>query len=405
MNIVNPCNTPTRKNGGQLNNSDAFYRERVSNPVTLFDSKQIFDKAPLFFDDQEVSGSGTLSSHSTNRASTTLFVANTTAGRRVRQTFQRFNYQPGKSQLIILTGVMGTASTGITKGIGYYDDENGLFFRNNEGTLQVVKRSYVSGSAVDTAIDQSDWNIDTMDGNGPSGINIDLDKTNIFFIDFEWLGVGRVRFGFFVDGVPFYCHEILNANVQTAVYMSTPNLPVRYEIENDGTGAADTLEHICCSVQSEGGQEDLGVLRHADSGAIGSLATGTKYAALGFRLKSTGLDVNAFIESVSLLSDSTNGKAHWELLFNPTVAGTFTYSDQTNSAVQIATGAVANTVSDGVVVDGGYFTDDLPPLIRIPNALRVGAAIDGTRDELVLAVRPITNNITIEASWTWRELL
>jgi len=108
--------------------------------------------------------------------------------------------------------------------------------------------------------------------------------------------------------------------------------------------------------------------------------------------------------NVSLLSSSTNDKAHWELRFNPTVAGTFTYSDQTNSVIQAATGSSSNTVAGGTDIDGGYFSTNQAAITSVPNALRLGSAIDGTLDTIVLCVTPITNNITVEASITWREL-
>jgi hypothetical protein len=222
---------------------DAFGRWRVSNPETIFDSKQLHDNAPLIYDDQEVSGGSTTSSHSTATASTTIGVGATTAGKRVRQSFMRFNYQPGKSQLIFCTGVLDKSGggTGITRGFGYYDDNNGLFLQDKEGVIQFVKRSSTSGSPVDTEVNQSSWNIDTMDGTGASGITLDFSKAQILVIDFEWLGVGRVRMGFVVDGIVYYCHQFNHANSVSTVYMSTPNLPVRYEIDNDGTGAASTL--------------------------------------------------------------------------------------------------------------------------------------------------------------------
>lgn len=383
---------------------DAFARWRVSNPVTLFDSKQIHDSQPLFWDDSEVSGGSTASAHSSDEAATTISVGATTAGKRVRQTFQRFNYQPGKSQLILCTFGEFDTSTGITKEVGYFDDDNGLFLRSEEGAVSVVRRTHVTGSPVDTAVAQSLWNLDKMDGTGDSGITLDFTKTQIFIIDFEWLGVGRVRFGFVVDGIPVYCHELNNANSLAAVYMSSPNLPVRYSIENDGTGAADDFVHICSSVQSEGGQEELGVLRHVDSGSISGLSTGTKYAMIGIRLQSGKLGGNVNLENMSMIVTSGNDKAHWELVFNGTVAGTFTYSDETNSLVQTATGSSSNTVTGGTDMDGGYFTTSLPVSPSVPNALRLGADIAGTVDEIILTCTPITNNITVEASLTWREL-
>lgn len=387
-------------------NLDAFARLRVSGIETVFDSKQLWDNQPLFWDDQETSGGGTSSTYNNNQASTTISVSATTAGKRVRQTFQRFNYQPGKSQLVILTGVLGSQPTDVQASMGFFDDNNGIFVKNTAGITSIVLRTNTSGTPVDDTVLQSNWNLDPMDGTGRSGVTLDVDKTNIFFLDFEWLGVGRVRCGWFIDGVPVYCHEFLNANNKTVVYMSTPNLPLRYEIQAGGTNpTAASLVHICSTVNTEGGTQKTGVLRHIDSGAIGSLSAGTFYALLGIRLKSTHLDLSVLIENISALATSANDKAHWELRFNPTVAGTFTYADQTNSGVQIATGANTNTVTGGIEIDGGYFTDSTPVVFTTPNALRLGSAIDGTRDTIVLCCRPTTNNITVEGSVSWRELL
>jgi|APSaa5957512493_1039668.scaffolds.fasta_scaffold14626_3 hypothetical protein len=385
---------------------DAFARWRVSNPETIFDSKQLWDSAPLFWDDSEVSGGSTTSVHSTDTASTVIGVALNTAGRRVRQTFMRFNYQPGKSQLIFATGTLDKlgGETGITRGWGYYDDDNGIFLKDNEGTVQFVIRSKATGSVVNDPVSQASWNLDTMDGNGASGIDLDFTKSQITIIDLEWLGVGRVRAGFVIAGIPIYVHEFNHSNVLSGVYMSTPNLPMRYEIENDGTGVASTLEHICCSVMSEGGLQKTGILRHFDSGAVSGLSAGTSYAILGIKLKSTHLDASVIIENISALATTQNDQAHWDLILNPTVAGTFTYADATNSALQTATGASTNTITNGIDIDGGYFSTVAPTSITTPNALRLGAKIDNTVDEIVIIVTPITNNITVHASMTIREL-
>ena len=72
---------------------DGFGRWRVSNPQTLFDSKNIFDddglassveNQPLFYDNSETSGSGTSTSYRADEASQRLTVGNTTAGTRDR---------------------------------------------------------------------------------------------------------------------------------------------------------------------------------------------------------------------------------------------------------------------------------------------------------------------------------
>ena len=83
---------------------------------------------------------------------------------------------------------------------------------------------------IDKKIPQSEWNLDTMDGDGPSGYNVDLTKMQMFYIDYSWYGAGFIRFGFRgVDGLVTYCHKIVNNNVNAEAYMRSGNLPARYE--------------------------------------------------------------------------------------------------------------------------------------------------------------------------------
>ena len=164
---------------------DAFYRQRFSEPKTIFDSKQIADKQALIWDDQLTSGSGGASTYNTNQASTTLSVALNTAAVRVRQTFRHFNYQSGKSQLVVMTGIFGTAATGIKRKAGLYNSNNGIFFDQQSDGMGITIRTYTSGSAVDTRVLQTNWNIDKMNGAGASGLTLDFSKTLIWFCDIE----------------------------------------------------------------------------------------------------------------------------------------------------------------------------------------------------------------------------
>lgn len=386
---------------------DAFGRVRTSIPVALFDSKQIHDNAELYFDDAETSGSGTTSSWSQNTASTTIGVSNTTAGTRIRQSYQRFNYQAGKSQQVLITGVLDKSGGGtdIIRRMGYFDDKNGIYLEDNAGTYNICKRTYVTGSAVNTTIAQSNWNIDTMDGTGPSGVTLDFSKSQILVIDFEWLGVGRVRVGFNIDGVTYVAHEFYHANTISGVYMSTPNLPIRYEIINGGTGAASTLEHICSSVISEGGQSDLGTVRSTIATGPTNLDTGSTYAIIGIRLKTANIDSIVDILNTSMILSSANDQGRWSLVLNPTIAGTFTYADETSSVVQTAKGTGLATVTGGILFDSGHFTSNNTANNKLDSKLILGSAIDGTRDEIVLCYTPLINdNQILQASMTWREI-
>lgn len=401
---------------------DAFGRLRVSSPQTLFDSKNIFnddgladtvENQPLFYDNQQVSGSNTSTAYNANQSSQSIIVASGSAGKRVRQTKMRFNYQPGKSQLVIMT------------------------FNLNGGTPSLVVRSFVSGSVVDNEVAQANWNLDKMDGTGISKVNLDLTKTQILYIDYEWLGVGRVRVGFVVDGHVYYAHEFLHANVETTAYMSTPNLPLRSEISSNGSGVytkgegifddsngiflkvvggTNSITQICSTVVSEGGSHDLGVIRYTSTGGthVDANTENTLYAVLGIRLKSEYIGAAINILSTALQIQTPSDMCEWTLLFNPTVAGTFNYADQTNSAVQIAVGATANTVTGGTPIAGGFVESTSVASGSsgsadkgIDTALRLGSLISGTVDSIVLCVRPVggSADVDVEGSMTWRELV
>ncbi len=392
---------------------DAFGRLRMSNPLTIFDSKMVVDNLPLFWDDAETSGSGTSSAYNGNQASVTLGVSNTTAGIRVRQTKRRFNYQPGKSQLIFLTFAIGSGGIGITKRIGYYDDNDGIFLEQNNTTINLVIRTNTSGSPVDsTKVSQSNWNIDTMDGLGPSGVTLDINKTQILIIDFEWLGVGRIRIGFIINGMINYVHQFLNSNNLSLVYMSVPNLPARYEISNDGTGAANDLTQICSSVISEGGLDLLGSQRSIDRGvsALTTLNDSNLYPLVSIRLKSTHLCISVFIEHFNVLC-STGSDFRFCLILNPTVVGTaLNFTGLLNSAIEYdVTSTNATTVTGGTQIFSSYAADTNKSSSIISNSVNIltlGAKIDGTRDVLVLCAQRIgSQSEDFFGTIIWKEIL
>jgi hypothetical protein len=378
------------------NNStiDAFSRLRVSSPTTIFDSKQISDALPLFWDDQQTSGTAS-STYNANQASTTIAVSLNTAGTRVRQTFRHFNYQPGKSQAVLFTCIPGTGQTDVTKQWGLFNASNGLFFQQVGTALSVVRRTNTSGSPVDTTVAQSSWNIDKMDGTGPSGYNLDVTKTQIFVIDFEWLGVGRVRWGIVINGLVQYVHQTNHSNSLSLVYMSTPNLPLRCSISNGGAGAAASFVHICTSVMSEGGSQEIGFPR-----AISRLATAMTtandaliYPVLGIRLASGYLGITVRVPSFTITCTSTAAYNVF-LMLNPVITGTaITWAALTNSSLETFNATTnATSVSAGTTLRAytGQSTNEGLVQGALADSFALGSTIAGVSDQLILAVQRVT---------------
>lgn len=401
------CNVDVSEVGLPFSYLDAFARQRMSTPATRFDSKMLGDGLELVWDDQEVSGSGTTSTYNTNQASVTIGVSATTAGKRVRQTFRRFNYQPGKSQLSIFTFSDIATTSGISKRVGLFDDRNGIFTQSVGGVVSVGVRSSTSGSAVDSTVPQSSWNIDKLDGAGSSGITLDPTKTAIPFVDFEWLGVGTVAFGFFIDRQPIYVHLQHHANTTNIVYMSTPNLPVRYEIENDGTGAAATFTQICSTVISEGGQEETGLTLGLNRGASPlNTSLSSIHPLIGLRLNSNYIGSTVKPESFSIVCPTTAVYA-WFLIYNPTITGTYAWTALSNSSIEYNTTNTSSvTLTGGTILKTGVAreTNQGGQAVNstLVNDFALGSDIAGNSLPLFLAVQRLSGaSETFYASLNW----
>ena len=87
----------------------------------------------------------------------------------------------------------------------------------------------------DKKVKQSEFNLDRMDGTGPSGYDFDHAKMQMIGIQYSWYGAGFIDYmvrG--SDGNFVFAHRMRNSNVNTEAFMRSGNLPVRYEVSNEG---------------------------------------------------------------------------------------------------------------------------------------------------------------------------
>jgi len=388
---------------------DAFGRLRVSAPHSVFDSKELDGSSSRIWC-QQLNGSATSVKSDANSEWVMSVSANNDFA--IRQTFQRFNYQAGKSQLALLTGSLSTEDN-VNSRIGLIEGEvgseaspytayNGIYFSSINGTVYVN----VLKNGSNTAVAQSSWNLDKMDGSGASGLTVDFTKVQIFVIDFEWLGVGRVRFGFNINGITYYVHQMVHANILTSVYTKTPNLPVRYEIRS--TGGSGSMQKICASIMSEGGVEQSGIT-HIGSSELNTLTdntAGTSNTVMAvIRLQS-----DRPYSTLRLLSFSgllfTDNPARWSIALCPgafeiSVNGTPTALDDLAGSVDLpgttinyweASAAGLDTVAESVIspytIEEGFLagSKNAPASAIAPadNLLSVGQGTDGCRSSFVI---------------------
>lgn len=383
---------------------DAFGRLRVSSPQVLGFGTSEYGLNATFIE-TKVNGSGAVASLP-NESSISLTNGGGTDGHYAYAATKQFHrYVPGRSQLVRWTGTFGTPTANVRQRAGYFSDRNGCFLEYDGEDLYFVRRTYTGGTVEDIRTPRADW-ADPFDGTGPSGINLDLTKTWLAWLDLEWLGVGRYRFGFAspLTGELLTAYAAAGANVLAVPYMTTANLPVRFEIHNTGAASAVTMKWICYSVDSEGGDEgQIPIQVAVDSGVTPkSVPSGSYQPIIAIRAKETGpnsvpnrgqlvlRDISAMVTGSSSI--------HCRVILNPTTltanGGAVSWG-AAGSLSEFATfTAAGDTVSGGTVVSSFYVAASASQrgqgaaelFRRLP--LVVGE-LAGTQDVIVLAAQSL----------------
>jgi len=399
---------PTVIGGGNGSTAyDAFGRLRVSNPLTIFDSKNVMSKNNLF--DEDLTGSGTVT-YTANKSTVNLNVTTASGDKVIRQSKRVMSYQPGKSLLILNTFVMNTPEADLKQKVGTFDANNGIFFYADGTTLKIVRRTYVTGSAVDTEISQSSWNGDKLDGSGESGYTLNVDKATILFTDYEWLGMGAVRVGFVIDGKFITAHTFLNANDLTTVYMQTANLPIRYEIETTGTiSGAAVLQQVCSTAMIEGGYAPEGLRQSIGTASLGGVnltTAGTFYNLATIRIKS-GRPYAVIIPIDVSASAISNSDFELKLIKNATPSTAFSYTSYSDNVEYDLTGTT--TITGGTIIGQAYLSGKGANSLSFAQdgfnfAYQIGQTIAGVSDTITLAAKGASNGDDICGTLKWVDL-
>jgi hypothetical protein len=396
--------------------TDAFGRQRMSTPLTLFDSSHRYRDNNLWIG--LVIGTGSTVGFSTAQGLINMTVGVGSTASVIRETTKVFSYQPGKSLQVLNTFVMNPAKANLRQRVGYYGADNGMYLELDGSTLYFVERTYVPGVLTETRKSQHEWNVDTMLGPGhlnPSGVTLDISKAQIMWMDIEWLGLGTVRLGFVVDGKFIHCHSFHHANLINTTYITTASLPLRYEIANTGiTTSASTLKQVCSTVISEGGYELRGLQQ-----AIGTpvqtpvdlTTAGTYYTVASIRLKATPnrLDAIVILTALSILGITNNATYNWQVRASGTsVGGTWTDAGL-DSAVEYKIGG--GTYTGGRILASGYTYGSNQGSTSV-DILKEALfkfqlerdALTGTPYELSIVCASDANGADIHASMDWEEI-
>lgn len=394
-------------------NLDAFSRLRVSNPLILHNAQFTYDLTPIIFE-QITNGSGASIAHdTTNRCALMTFSSTPTGGKAYMQSYEYLPYQPGRSQLIFVTFNMIASVANVLKFAGYSDGVNGIEFQLNGTTKQFT---VYSGSGLgNETVTQTNWNLDKLDGTGPSGITLDITKTQILVIDIQALYVGRVRVGFDMGGQIVYAHEFLHANLALYPYIQSANLPVRCGMTCTGT-VSTTMNFVCSAVISEGGAEDINVFGYTfETNASRTVAVaGTQLMTIRPKTTFNGITNRmrvAYIDVEIVNLGSTNENVRWDLCVGQAITGgSWADVNTTYSGTEVNTGGTLSG-SPAIIIDTGWVTvggntkgiTNTAVISRYPITLDAAGA-NRVLGSLTLKVTALSGTPTIYAGVKFREI-
>jgi hypothetical protein len=389
-------------------NLTAFGELRVADPQYVFDSSFEYDLQPLLFEAiTQDAGAGI--THD-NKTALHTFSAVSTGAEAILQTYDYHRYQPGRSQKVLLTFNFVESAADVTKFVGYSDGDDGIELQQVGSTVQITLLS--TTSAGDQTATQSNWNLDTLDGTGQSGITLDWTKGQILIIDLQWLSLGRVRIGFDIEGRIIFAHEFLNANVIAVPYMRTANLPVRAGMTSAGD-ASTTMRFICASVVSEGGQEDVLGFGFCAEGTA-TAASGARTHILSIRPKTTFNSITNrskfILNNIDVVSLGNNAVL-WELVLGQAISGTTTFNDVNTYSTFEYNSAGTISGSPTIVIAQGYSagTNQAKSPINEGISLRYPITLDAAGNQRLLGtvsllVTGLGGSTSTRAGMTWREI-
>ena len=389
--------------------TDMFGRTKVSEPFTIFDSQHRYKPSGDYSD--ITAGTATVT-YDANKSMESLNVGTASGSKVERESKRVFPYQPGKSLQVFQTFCFAPAKTNLRQRAGYYSRTNGYYLELDGAQLSFVRRSFVTGQLVETRVLQSEWNVDKLDGTGPSDVLLDISKAQILFSEYEWLGAGSVRLGFAIDGQFIIAHQFNHANYVESPYITTASLPVRYEIENTGTTAsASSLGQICTTVISNGGYsrrtENWSAARSTTTSVSSSY-----FPLVSIRLAS-GREDSVILPTAATILPIAQGNYQWAIIRNAEITGG-TWVPHTPSTENVEYNITATAMTGGVEVAQGFInsSNQGSSTLNIGDGfqrfdLQLGRTNAATpvSDTITLALRSLGGNQSGIGSLSWVDLL
>lgn len=382
-------------------NLDAFGRLRTAEVTSLIEVSQVYDKRPYIVD--EVTGGTVTSIHDLGNSQVIMSGAGDNSYV-IRQTFNYAIYQPGKSQIFEASFGNFQIQSNVVKRVGQFTSDSastyntnfdGYFLESNGISNTISFQVWKSGSLTFSA-DTSTWNNNEFD---PTNITWSLSQ--LMQVDFQWLGVGRIRFYMIFSGSPYLMYEHTGTNNLSNVYMTSPNKPIRYELKTfGGTGS---FNMICSQVSLEGTINQLviplGVV--GPQNAITFSTANQKYPFIGIKMSPNYKDISPILRNISILNTS-NDNYYCTIEIKPTISGSYSFSATSQPEIlkSICDGTQTINASGPILASfiGESGSAALSNFELINSQVNPGVTINGETQEIWVCITPLGGNATFFGS-------
>lgn len=258
-------------------------------------------------------------------------------------------YYVGQGLIIRSAARFNIPMTGLQQLLGFASEAGGVMIGTNDTNFCVCLRK----NGTDTFVNQSNFNIDKLDGTGPSGMTIDVTKGNVYQIQFLWQGFGNMKFSVYEPNIGSFIlfHNYLYANTYTETSVCNPIYPLRISIEN--TSNATEVNMYCTSLVAfnEGIIHRTGPIHFIDNTQSGISTSNVHLLTLRNRTlyNSYTNSSQVYILDIDVANDHSN---HGTILVykNCTLSGTtWTDYDTNNSIIEYTNDAIIDTYGEKYV--------------------------------------------------------
>lgn len=399
---------------------DFLYRIRTTQPRQLFQAQWGFNGQPLAWSSQNTGG-GTIVEPDTTGHNFIKFTTTSASGdKAVYQTKRYFRYQPSRTHSLTFAAGFGEIKTNLVKKVGQFDDSaidgsNGFYVQQDGDGFKFVVASTSSGSQTFLERLRGTWNVDNLDGTGPSGISLtdeELGNVVIWNIDYSWYGASGVQFNVINGSTRIVCHEETFSFINPDFpFTKTAFLPLRIETENTGTvtgGGEVTIGSISYDIEN-GEAIEFGYQWSASSGTNAITISNSGTIVMAVRCKAT---VNGIENRGVLLPNNidilTTGDCFLEILVGGQATGG-TWIDRGAESIAeynlTSTGYTGGRViKEGFVASGGGRASGALVSSFVSDLFVSIDSLNGTQDAVAVRCTRLTNNTQVFPAVGWREI-